>query len=311
MQPLSGLSLQEVKHLSNQIPVCDRMVQPNAQRHHKPAVFLPVLAPIDDGRKIQVAVRQLDVQRVVGEPRDVRGVKPVGMVFGVQSVLPCFLCLFHIPQGILVKPVIVLTVHGVYHGAGFRVLMKDILGRMDRIIADQFVRLPEIPHPVILAGVEHLGEQIQKVEGKPGARPPGIRSQLCNVDARRHGGGALAILREVAEHALSIVGLFVNDPVVHLHYPRIFRLVRPESPGFFRQRRRTGSRASTIIRVFFFLLACTARSSCPKVKSAHAVDPLLQLAVGDARAQPGGGDKSARPGLLAQGLAGAPGTAAA
>ena len=89
---------------------------------------------------------------------------------------------------------------------------------MDHIITDQLVCLREVAHPVILAGIEDLRQDIQKIDIKPCPCLFGIPDKLRDVDPRRHGGRTAAILRKVTKNALSIVCLPVNYPVVHVRH---------------------------------------------------------------------------------------------
>ena len=51
------LPLQEAKHIRDQIPVGNRMIQTDGDRHEQSAVFLAISPPVDKGREKQEAVR--------------------------------------------------------------------------------------------------------------------------------------------------------------------------------------------------------------------------------------------------------------
>ena len=82
------LRLQQTEDLRQQETVGDGVIEPDAHRHHQMPVLLAPAAPVDDRREEQIAVRQLEVQRVIGQPGDVRGVEPVRMARRVQRVFP-------------------------------------------------------------------------------------------------------------------------------------------------------------------------------------------------------------------------------
>ena len=126
------------------------MVQADAHRHHQPAVFLTVFSPVDDRSKMQISVRQLNIQRIIGQPGNIRCIKPVRMVHHVQPVFPCFLCILHIVHGVPVKLFIIFIIGRINRSAGFRIFMKDILDRIYAVIADQLIRLPEISHLIVI-----------------------------------------------------------------------------------------------------------------------------------------------------------------
>lgn len=60
-----NLLLQQPEHLGNQIPIGNGVIHANAYRHYKPALFLPISAPIHDGGKEQITVRQFNMQRII------------------------------------------------------------------------------------------------------------------------------------------------------------------------------------------------------------------------------------------------------
>ena len=91
------------------------------------------------------------MQGIIRQPGDIRSVKPVGMIYGIKSVFPCFFRFLRIPQGIVIKLVIVFTLFGIDDRTGLRILMEDVLRRIHGVITDQLIRLPEIAHPVILS----------------------------------------------------------------------------------------------------------------------------------------------------------------
>ena len=212
------------------------MVQPDGHGHHEPPVFLTPAAPVDDRREIQIAVRQLELERIVRKPRDARGVEPIGVTLGVKAVFARLLRPLEIAQRAGIKRLIIAVVRGISEREGLGVLVEDILRRMDHVIRDQLVRLPEVAHPVVLAGVEDPGEKVEKIEIELCAALAGIRRQLRHVEARRHGDGAFAVLGKVAEHALAVIAFFVDQPVAHANRSLPVRLVVPAFLIFARSR---------------------------------------------------------------------------
>ena len=61
---------QQYEYFGDQIAVSDGVIQADAHGRQQPAVFRPVFSPVYDGSEIQVAVRQLNIQRIVGQPGD-------------------------------------------------------------------------------------------------------------------------------------------------------------------------------------------------------------------------------------------------
>ncbi len=55
------------------------MVHPDGDRHHLSAILLSELSPVDNRLIVQITVRKFHIQRIVGDPRNERGVEPVRM----------------------------------------------------------------------------------------------------------------------------------------------------------------------------------------------------------------------------------------
>ena len=64
-----------------------------------------------------------------------------------------------------------------------------------------------------------LRQDIQKVQIESGPRLFAVGCKRRHIDPGSHGGGTLAVLRKMAIDAFSVIGLFVNDSVVHVVFP--------------------------------------------------------------------------------------------
>ena len=51
----SHFLLQQPVNICHEETICYRMIQADAHRHHKSAVFLPVFSPVDDRSKMQIS----------------------------------------------------------------------------------------------------------------------------------------------------------------------------------------------------------------------------------------------------------------
>ena len=132
------------------------MIHANAHGHDEPAVFLPVPPPVDDGWEIQIAVRQFDIHRIIGDPGNIRSVEPVGIFPVVVYVLVIVLCFFQIAKGVFIKRFVILELYGVDGRAGLCVLVKDVMAGVYNVITDKLVRFIQIIHLIVVARIEDL-----------------------------------------------------------------------------------------------------------------------------------------------------------
>ncbi len=185
------------------------MVHPDGDRHHFPAVLLTELSPVHDRLVVQMSVRKLHIQRVVGDPRNERCVEPVRMAGRIEMILGMCLGIFNVPLAGGVEGGIFGNIFSVHRRAGLGDLVEDVLARVDAVIDDDLVALPKVRHPVVLLRVHHLRQQVEEVDVELRARSFGIFIKLGDIDSAGDRHGASRYLGETFVNAFSVVGVKV------------------------------------------------------------------------------------------------------
>ena len=96
--------------------------------------------------------------------------------------------------------------------------MKNILRRIYRVITNQFIRLPEVPHSVVFPGIHYLREKIQKIEIKLCVCLSGMIHKFRYIDSCCHGNRAFAIFRKMAKYPFSVIGIFIHNFIITIHF---------------------------------------------------------------------------------------------
>ena len=75
------------------------------------------------------------------------------MSLHIKFIIPCLLGFLKVVQGIVIESLIVLVISRIHGSARPGILVKAILYRVDRIVANELVSLPEISHLIVIPRV--------------------------------------------------------------------------------------------------------------------------------------------------------------
>ena len=137
------------------------------------------------------------------------------MILHVQTIFPCLLRLFCILHCILIKNLIIFIVSRIYRCAGLRIFMKNVLCRMNSVITDQLLRLPQVTHSVIISCIQYSRKNIKKINIEFCICLFCKFNKLCYINSGCHGCRTFAVFGKMPENTTPIIFILIYYLIIH------------------------------------------------------------------------------------------------